>query len=319
MSLDEFTIISRFFARDTEDQYLKKGIGDDCAILSPPIDEEMLLTIDTLNVDVHFFSNVDPFDLGYKSLAVSLSDIAAMGGDPRWFLISLTIPDAEVSWLKKFAEGLFSLADHFHTKLIGGDTTRGKLSVTTQVIGTAPKGQAILRTGAKEGDDIYVTGQLGGAALAVRALRNEISLTQEELTPLAKKLNQPYPRIEVGRRLRNLATAAIDVSDGLLADLQHILDSSHVGASLDLDSIPLSSALQKNFPLPLAIEFAVTQGDDYELCFTANSHYREEIQKLSSAVNVEIHRIGTVEATLDLKTFYQGQPLLITAKGYRHF
>lgn len=271
----EFSLIQHYFEQLTsprEDVLL--GIGDDCALLQCPADHVVAVSIDTLVEGVHFFTDVSAENLGHKSLAVGLSDLAAMGATPAWFTLALTLPEVVDDWLQGFSQGLAKLAQQHNIHLVGGDTTRGPLTISIQVHGFVKPDKALKRNGAKVGDMIYVTGTLGDAGAALQQKLNQWdheSLTEEDTHFLTQRLEQPSPRVELGQKLLGLASSAIDVSDGLLADLNHILEKSHVGARLDLTKLPLSPTLSK-IARDEAIPFSLTAGDDYELCFTVPPH-----------------------------------------------
>ncbi|MCX4187244.1 thiamine-phosphate kinase [Methylophaga sp. OBS4] len=271
MALSEFSLIEQYFAKLTVSRDdVVVGIGDDCAVLACPPDKNIAVSIDTLVEGVHFFADVDPISLGYKSLAVGLSDLAAMGAKPVWFTLALTLPEVNEDWLESFARGLAELALQHQIQLVGGDTTRGPLTISIQVHGLVDKTHVLRRDTAQVGDLIYVTGTLGdaGAALQTR-LQNwqQDVLDERDWQYLQQRLERPTPRIDISPKLLGIAHAAIDISDGLLADLGHILDKSHKGAIVQLDRLPLSPALTK-LDSSTAHQLALSSGDDYELCFT---------------------------------------------------
>lgn len=314
MTLHEFDIIQHFFKKDIDsDANVILGIGDDAAIVSIPNNHELVITIDTLVSGVHFPENTHPYDIGYKALAVNLSDLAAMGATPKWITLALTLPNADTDWLKKFSTGLFDLANQYKTTLIGGDTTRGPLSITIQAHGFVPHGLALRRDGAKSGDLIYVTNSLGDAGLALQRYA-----TETLQTAIAEKFYRPHPQIHIGQKLRGIANSAIDISDGLAADLTHILEKSSVGACINVDALPLSEAMLKAVSLNEAIHLALTAGDDYELCFTVP---KEKTKILEDALlNFSYTCIGTVTASpgLDLQ-FQNGKKYDLKVNGYQHF
>lgn len=303
--MNEFSIIKRFFASTHLRSDVNLGIGDDAALVTPPPGHSLAITTDTLVAGVHFAAETPPHAIGYKSLAVNLSDLAAMGATPAWITLALTLPEPNVAWLEAFSAGLFQLAEKYQVSLIGGDTTRGPLAITIQAIGFTPIGYAITRGKAVPGDAIFVTGCLGDAGLGLS-------------TPAHRdKLYYPEPRIDWGIALRDIATAAIDISDGLAADLTHILNSSHVGANINTSFIPLSSTLQ-TLPRDKAIDLALTSGDDYELCFTvpaAKKALLDEYNKLSP-----ITCIGEITATPGLIIVDEdGNEWHGKSSGYQHF
>ena len=265
--MNEFEIIARYFKRAYPESRgdLRLGIGDDAAIIRPAADAELLVSMDTLVAGAHFFADAPAADIAHKALAVNLSDMAAMGARPRWLGLSLTLPDYDADWLGRFAAAFNDLAGRYALVLIGGDLSRGPLSVTVQIQGEAPRGRALRRAGARTGDHIYVTGELGAAAWALQCLR----AGRPEAATLAEqaRLHRPEARVETGLALCAVAHSCIDISDGLLADLGHILAASGLGAELMLPAIPLSQSL-KTQPRATALELALSGGDDYELCFT---------------------------------------------------
>ncbi len=311
--MNEFAIIDHFFKRTLLRNDVVLGIGDDAAIVAPPINTELLITTDTLIENVHFPEHTLPFDLGWKALAVNLSDLAAMGATPAWITLALTIPNADSTWLQQFSNGFFSLADKHAVALIGGDLTRGPLSVTIQAMGYCEKHRALRRTGAKAGDKIYVTRHLGDAALALACSQNKKTLPTQHYETILPALTRPIPQIALGQQLLGLATAAIDISDGLAADLHHILTASHVGAVLQAEAIPLSKTLRDNVSLQEAREYALFGGDDYALCFTAPESALIHLPKESVC-------IGEITASADfLLEFQDGNVKKITPNGYQHF
>jgi len=311
----EFDLIDRYFTGLDRREGVLLGVGDDAALLaSPDGGEALVVTIDTLVSGIHFDPACDPAALGHKLLAVSLSDLAAMGAEPLWATLALTLPSADEAWLDGFSAGLVTLAQEHGVALVGGDTTRGPLTLTLQAAGRVPPEQALRRSGARPGDAIYVTGTLGDAALA---LRDPTDLADGERSRLRARLERPTPRVAAGLALRGLASAAIDISDGLAADLGHVLDASRVGATVELAVLPLSSPLQQivatgDWALPLA------GGDDYELCFTLPEGRTAELEQLD--LGVEFTRIGTVDTEPGLRLLApDGSPYQPAQAGYDHF
>lgn len=324
MALSEFDIIRRYFtAAGARRSDVVVGVGDDAAVVDVPSGQQLVLAMDTLVSGVHFPEETRAEDIGYKALAVNLSDLAAMGADPAWATLALTAPRNDPAWLAAFAEGFSELARATGVQLIGGDTTRGPLTVTIEVNGFVPHGEAILRSGARPGDLVYVTGTLGDAALALRRWREGLSITSRAERQLAARLNRPAPRIEAGRALRGLAHAMIDVSDGLAADLGHILAASGVGATVTLDNLPLSAPFLEVAAAmheERAAELALIGGDDYELCFTIDAHKRDEVERRFAALGCGCRAIGVVEEARGLRVRdKQGAELFIDHGGYDHF
>jgi thiamine-monophosphate kinase len=315
MSLNEFNIIKTFF----QNQNLSRsdvilGSGDDAAIVAVPDNQELAITTDTLISDVHFLKNTSAYDIAYKALAVNLSDLAAMGATPAWFTTALTIPDSNEKWLKDFAAGLFDLANRYKTQLIGGDLTRGHLSITIQAVGFVLKGKALRRDQAKPGDLVYVSNTIGDAGFALKVLKNEIF---SKNVPL-EKLNRPEPQVYLGEKLLDIANAVIDISDGLSADLNHILEKSNVGASVCVDDIPLSNALIENLSKKDAIQIALTAGDDYQLCFTVPENKKELLDNISKDFSFTC--IGKITKELGLHLhFKNGEKYVLEIEGYQHF
>jgi thiamine-monophosphate kinase len=316
----EFELIERYFDRPlpADATHVQLGVGDDCALLAPAPGETWAVTTDTLSEGVHFLPDVDPESLGHKSLAVNLSDLAACGATPRCFLLAIALPRVDEDWLAGFARGLNRLADEHRCVLAGGDTTRSLSGVTITItaIGTVPQGRALLRSGARPGDDIWVSGALGGAALGLACRRGEVQLTASVAARAIDRLERPRPRVELGERLRGIATSAIDVSDGLVGDLGHIVERSAVGAVVDWPSVPLDDALRGE-PERLQQALALTGGDDYELLFTAPIGRRAEV--LAAGAQTGVTRIGAVGATGGLAIVdAQGRPV-DTGAAFEHF
>jgi len=294
--LNEFELIRHFFQHPCHDNAVRLGVGDDAAVIAPSPGHELAVSTDTMNEGRHFFADVPPASLGHKNLAVNLSDMAAMGATPRWALLAGSLAHNDTDWLTAFSAGFFALADRYHVALVGGDTTRGATSFTLTILGEAPTGQAITRSGARVDDDIWVSGQLGDAALALAAMNKQIILPQQTLNGLRQRLEMPEPRVELGIHLRGIATAALDISDGLSGDLAHILDASHVGARIHLVDLPRSQTLNDflNSNQALALNCLLAGGDDYELCFTAPPSKRTQIDTIAQSLAIPLTRIGEI-------------------------
>ncbi|CAK0740917.1 thiamine monophosphate kinase [Gammaproteobacteria bacterium] len=319
MPLMEFALIARYFTRPARRPDVLQGIGDDCALLRVPAGMELAVTIDTLVSGVHFPVDTSPYAIGWKTLAVSLSDLAAMGAVPAWVTLALTLPEADGVWLDAFSRGLFDLADQYDLALVGGDTTRGPLAITLQAHGFIPPGQSLRRTGAQAGDLIYVTGTLGDAAvgLELRLGRWSGSVTSVDGDYLSNRLDLPQPRVLAGLALRGIASAAIDLSDGLGADLGHILEASVVGARVYLNRLPCSPALKR---LTVPWEKIMAGGDDYELCVTVPPVRQKLFDQALATAGCDFTLIGEIQAApgiiwVDAK----GEAVEIDATGYRHF
>ncbi|MBX9869933.1 MAG: thiamine-phosphate kinase, partial [Burkholderiaceae bacterium] len=267
--LSEFDLIRQYFTRPSyDDPRIALGVGDDCALLQPSAGMQLAISTDMLVEGRHFFANADPAKLGHKCLAVNLSDLAAMGAKPVAFTLALALPEAKAAWLQPFAQGMLALADLHQCSLIGGDTTKGALTICITVFGELPPGSALRRDAARVGDDIWVSGSLGDARLALAAYWNEVTLDAAAHERAAQRMHQPTPRVALGMALRGVAHAALDISDGLAGDLGHILNRSQVGASLFLDRLPAGEVLQQQ-DMDLRRRYTLAGGDDYELCFTA--------------------------------------------------
>lgn len=319
--MTEFDIIKNYFATQMEHRSdVILGIGDDAALVSVPKGQELTITTDTLINNVHFPETTRAYDIGYKALAVNLSDLAAMGATPAWVTLALTLPKADEVWIEQFCEGFFTLANRHRVQLIGGDLTHGPLTITIQALGLTPQGKAIRRSTAKPGDLIYVTGTLGDAGLGLAFLQNKVELAPSVQKFLQDRLNHPEPRISTGEKLLGLANSAIDISDGLAADLTHILEASNVGAKLYVDRLPFSYELKQSVSIEQAINLALTAGDDYELCFTIPAAKRSELEKQLSTQSCRITCIGEITSDPSLILLYEnGNPYHGSINGYQHF
>ena len=321
--MPEFDLIRRYFTRATPGVVL--GVGDDAALLRIASGMELAVSTDMLVSGTHFLADADPFLLGHKTLAVNLSDMAAMGAQPRWALLSIALPEADEAWLKKFSDGFFALAQQHGVGLIGGDTTRGPLNLCVTIMGEVPQGKALRRAGAQAGDDIWVSGKLGDAALALAHLQGRIALNAEEFATCAAALHQPDPRVALGLALRGVAHSAIDISDGLLADLGHILECSSVGAEIQFDALPASSTMRSLSPSPgekreIVQRCIFAGGDDYELCFTTPVERRAEVEKIALKLGLPLTRIGTIAAGSGcIVRAADGGPINMDESGYDHF
>ena len=320
----EFDLIKRYFAAPSlrrDDVVL--GIGDDAALVTVPYGSSLAVSVDTLVENVHFPGATVARDVGYKALAVNLSDMAAMGAEPAWATLALTLPDADERWLAAFSEGFFELAGEFGVRLIGGDTCRGALAVTVQMMGHVPAELALRRDGAGVGDSIFVTGTLGDAGLGLQWIQGgtDVAFGEGERAFAAQRLNRPTPRVAAGCALRACASAAIDVSDGLAADLGHILHASGVGATLNAASLPLSSAVKRVVAATGSWFLPLAAGDDYELCFTAPSGSRDEVVSRVSHSGCAVTCIGQIDQQpgLRLRTVNDEVVEIGALEGYRHF
>ncbi len=314
--MDEFALIERFFRRTPRRPQTRLGIGDDCALLRLPADQVLAVTMDTLVAGVHFFPDVDPEALGHKALAVNLSDLAAVGAEPVWGFLALTLPRVDTDWLERFAGGLFELAGRYRVDLAGGDTTRGPLTVTLQASGWVPERQALKRSGARPGDGIYLSGWLGDAGLGLKMLQGEVTWRDPDTVA---RLLRPEPRVELGLALRGLAHACIDVSDGLAADLHHLLNASGVGGTIEWEALPLSPAMRRYLTEGGDWRLPLQAGEDYELCFTMPPWREADLERRLPSGGVAWHRIGTIEKQDGLRITKGEKVTALPAVGYRHF
>ena len=323
--MGEFELIDRYFKRPARRAAL--GVGDDCALLAPAPGMQLAVSSDMLIEGRHFLSTVDPFKLGHKALAVNLSDLAACGAKPLAFTLALAVPQADEAWLEGFSRGLFALADAHDCELIGGDTTRGPLAICITVFGEVPPGQALLRSGARAGDDLYVSGTLGDARLALEVFRGTRSLPQPAFDAARIRMETPTPRVALGLALRGVATAAADISDGLVGDLGHILKASRVGACIDT-SIAINLIANRGhltlgngqFDAETALECVLAGGDDYELVFTAPPSERSRVKAAALQSETSVTRIGVIEAAGGLRLVdATGQPVNRRFASFDHF
>jgi thiamine-monophosphate kinase len=318
--LSEFDLIAQFFTRTPRrHDRVALGVGDDCALLTPSAGMQMAISSDMLVEGRHFFPAADPALLGHKSLAVNLSDLAAMAAEPVAFTLALALPEARPEWLAPFAQGMFALADRYGCDLIGGDTTKGPLTISITIFGEVAPGQSLRRDAARPGDDIWVSGSLGDARLALAGYRGELVIDTATQEAAAERMHAPLPRVELGLALRGIAHAAIDISDGLIGDLGHILKHSKIGATLVVDALPAGPMLARQ-PQPLRSRFTLAGGDDYELCFTAPAQNREAVLAAAHSCNTEVTRVGVVTAQPGLRlTDSSGAPLDLQVASFDHF
>lgn len=316
-ALGEFDLIGKYFTRPAKHAVL--GIGDDCALLQPAPGMQLAISSDMLVEGRHFLSTVSPRRLGHKALAVNLSDLSACGARPVAFSLALAMPRADEQFLAGFAQGLFALADEHGCELVGGDTTQGPLNICITVFGDVPPGQALLRSGARDGDDLYVSGQVGDARLALECFRGNVALSGEAFEQVRMAMEQPQPRVALGQALRGVASSAIDVSDGLLGDLAHLLKRSAVGATVEVDAVPRSAILASQ-TLALQRECTLAGGDDYELLFTAAPSDAAAVQAVARRSGVAAHRIGRIHASTGLRLVdAQGRTVPHRFGSFDHF
>ena len=329
--MGEFDLIERYFKAPARamrpNDAVALGIGDDCALLQPTPGIQLAISSDMLVEGRHFFADVNPYNLGHKALAVNLSDLAACGAKPLAFTLALALPKAEAIWLEPFSRGLLALAAEHNCHLIGGDTTQGPLNICITVFGEVPQQQALLRSGAKAGDDIYVSGTVGDARLALEHFRGNVVLPDDLFAQARVRMETPTPRVALGMALRGIATSAVDISDGLLGDLGHILKQSAVGAAIDTSiAINLIAIKSINTPstakyiLKNQLEYVLSGGDDYELAFTAPAALRDAVQSASTKSNTTVTRIGRVEAELGLRLVDASGQIVVNDFGsWDHF
>lgn len=318
--MGEFDLIDRYFKKPV--RHADVGIGDDCALLGASPGQQLAVSTDMLVEGRHFLSTVKPEYLGHKALAVNLSDLAACGARPKAFLLALALPRAEPAWLEGFSKGLFQLAEQHECELIGGDTTQGPLNISITVLGDVPQGQALLRSGARPGDDLYVSGTLGDARLALEAFRGHISLPEAVFRQARARMETPTPRVQLGMALRGIASAAADISDGLLGDLGHILKASGVGATIELSAAEslLGCRALWTCPNELAQTCILSGGDDYELVFTAPAQARDQVLAAAALSQTPVTRIGTIRATAGTEVLdHRGQALSRRFTSFDHF
>lgn len=314
----EFDLIARFFTRPAPGAVL--GVGDDAALMRLSPGMELAVSTDMLVAGRHFLPDADPYQLGHKALAVNLSDLAAMGARPRWATLSLALPEADEAWLEAFSRGFFDLAQRHGVDLVGGDTTRGPLNLCVTILGEVPVGQALRRDGAQVGDDIWVSGNLGGAALGLRHLLGEATLASDEVSACLARLHAPVPRLDLGQALIGVAHAAIDISDGLMADLGHILEHSGKGAEIHIEQIPVHPVLVARKLDTLAQQCLLAGGDDYELCFTAAPSQAQAVLAGGAQAGVSVTRVGRITEAAGLHILgADGRDMKLEMRGYDHF
>ncbi|RUO36134.1 thiamine-phosphate kinase [Aliidiomarina shirensis] len=333
---DEFSLIAKYFQRSkgagndtgsavsaTSQSRSRRdvavGIGDDAAVVIPPSDCGIAITTDTMVSGVHFDDKVPVAAIGHKLVAVNLSDLAAMGAEPAWLSLSCAFPAIDEAWLAEFSRGFFAAADYYRCALIGGDVTKGPLTLTLTAQGIVPADRYLQRSGAQPGDRIYVSGTLGDAALALAGQQGRVNVPEQWLPELEKRLFYPTPRVGLGQLLRNQATSAIDLSDGLLGDLKHILTASKVGARIQLDALPYSKAFAGSISGPEGWRYQLAGGDDYELCFTIPESRCGGLETLALQAGVKVTCVGIIDGSREMRFFEKNQPRDINLDGYSHF
>jgi thiamine-monophosphate kinase len=318
MPLGEFDIIARYFSRPARRDDVLLGVGDDAALLQPPAGQALVAATDTLVEGRHFLPGTPAAALGHQALAVNLSDLAAMGAEPAWCLLSLSLPQADAGWLESFAEGFYALAAQHGVALVGGDTVAGPRIITVEVLGFVPPGEALRRRGARAGDHVYVSGTPGMAAAGLELLRSGTAAFDSP-DPRVRRFLRAEPRLALGRALRGIATAAMDVSDGLLGDLGKLTASSGVGAVIDLERLPLDGVQAQGAGRQSALQCVLHGGDDYELLFTAPADAAERLARIAEAGACPLHRIGSVVAGAGVTCLREGRPVAMAGRGYDHF
>jgi thiamine-monophosphate kinase len=314
--MDEFELIRRYFTRELSDPDVVVGVGDDGAVMRPAPGRELIAVVDTTVADVHFPATLNPADVGYRAVAVNVSDIAAMAGRPRWMTMALTLDEADESWLESFARGVFDAGKDYDVGLVGGDVTHGSEKVISiQIIGDVETSKALTRDGARAGDGIYVSGTPGDAALGLSIIESG-AMSGDHIDYLVRRFSRPTARLELGQRIAAGASAAIDLSDGLYADLDKLLSASGVAGEIELASLPLSDAMKSVVSRDDALQFALGGGDDYELCFTSGD---ESIVKAGEQAGVAVTRIGRVQEGAGLGCTLDGKGYHYESPGYRHF
>lgn len=317
--MNEFALIQTYFNKAQHNKNVLVGIGDDCAVLEPPLGQALAVSIDTQLAGRHFPNDAAPDLIAARTLHCAVSDLAAMGAEPLWFTLALTLPASDSAWLERFSYGLFEAAENYRISLVGGDTTAGPLTISIQVHGGVPQHSKILRSGAKPGDGIFVTGPLGDGAAGLAVIQERIQVTEQAERYLKSRFYQPRARVRSGLLLRNVATACIDVSDGLLADLGHICKASDVAAVIDSSRLPLSSELSANVPTSQALEWALTGGDDYQLCFTADAEELEQLQKRVHSDELDVSCIGEIAEGKGIINRNTGGAYSLNSSGFKHF
>ncbi|GHF81025.1 thiamine-phosphate kinase [Thalassotalea marina] len=318
--MKEFDLIKTYFKEQSVSRKdVLIGIGDDCALIAPSEKQNIAITTDTLVAGVHFPEDTPPRAIGHKAIAVNLSDLAAMGADPSWVSVAITLPNVDEEWVGEFCTGMFELCEYYNVQLIGGDTTQGPLSITVTAQGLVPHNQQITRSGAKAGDWVYVTGEIGGAALALQHYYQKLTLVPEVLRVVQERLDLPMPRVLAGQALRQYASSAIDLSDGLIADLTHICEASSVGANIILDKLPVPAEVLQVLGTEQAIDLALTGGDDYELLFTVNEDNKVGMETALTDMGIKLSCIGQLNGSQKITALLNEKPVEIKAEGYQHF
>lgn len=319
MAVGEFELIERYFIQEAGALGVAMGIGDDCALLNVPDGQQLAVSMDTLVAGIHFPKNADPELIAERALRVNLSDLAAMGAEPLWFTLGLTLPKADAQWVKGFSQGLFRVANAHNIALVGGDTTRGNLSITIQVHGAVTPGRALMRGNASIGDDIFVTGPVGDGAAALAVIKQELSVGKSAFNYFMDHYYRPKPKLKEGLALVGVAESAIDISDGLAADLGHICQQSVVGATLHLENVPLSEPVAKLVSFERGMEWALSGGDDYQLCFTVPPSRLGKLEALVDQKRLQVHHVGEITRGSGVTCLHKGEEVMLQSNGYQHF
>ncbi|TKB45162.1 thiamine-phosphate kinase [Thalassotalea mangrovi] len=318
--MKEFEVIREFFtAQPVSRKDVAMGIGDDCALIQANNDKYIAITTDTLVAGVHFPNDASARSIGHKAVAVNLSDLAAMGAEPCWISVAVTLPEVDTEWLREFTAGIFELTEYFNVQLIGGDTTSGPLSITITAQGTVPQGKALCRNGAANGDWVYITGDVGKAGLALQAIRNQVELSPREKNAVMEALNYPKPQVLAGQIIREYASAAIDISDGLLADVTHLCRASKLGVNIDVNDIPIAEVLIDKLGEEGAARLALTAGDDYQLIFTVSDTNKVALETELSHANIKISCIGQMNKSEQINITRGDTSLSFSESGFEHF
>ncbi len=319
MAVGEFELIERYFRQEAGALGVAMGVGDDCALLNVPEGQQLAVSVDTLVGGIHFPKNADPELIAERALRVNLSDLAAMGAEPMWFTLALTLPNGNSQWVKGFSQGLFRVANEYNIALVGGDTTRGHLSITIQVHGTVEPGRALMRGNASVGDEVFVTGPVGNGAAALAVIKQELEVGKSAFNYFMDHYYRPQPQLQQAKALCGVAEAAIDISDGLVADLGHICEQSVVGATLHLERVPLSEPVSKLVPFEQGIQWALSGGDDYQLCFTVPPSRMSQLEALVDQKRLQVHHIGEITRGKGVTCLYNGEEVSMNTQGYQHF
>lgn len=318
--MNEFDFIKTYLANAPKDKAVLLGIGDDAAVVRPNLGRDLCVSSDMLLSGRHFFADTAPQDVAHKVLAVNLSDMAAMGARPRWVLLSAALPELDATWLRLFCDSFFALCAEYGVSLIGGDTTKGHSVFNVMIIGDVPQGLGLRRSGARVGDDVWVSGHIGSAAAALQHMLGKAVLPEPAAEHCRRALLRPVPRVALGQALLTLANAAQDISDGLIQDLTHILDASDVGAEIEENGLPVLPALRECLPEAVRRQCMLAGGDDYELLFTASSARRAEVEQAARQCQTEVCRIGRITAQHGLRVRdAAGRPIHLARGGYDHF